>query len=389
MSITVKDVLSLELLDKAIVATGHGGLHRDVLRVNFTDCPIDDGDPGYSLVSKGDLYIHSFYIDHVDENKIYDIINFYIQTGSSCCIAIDYYLKEIPEQVKKLANEHQYPIIMINADVPYADLIHNISELILTEKLNLVSETKLNRLLYDNLSATDTQAILNHLVPGQPEHFVCLYVNFNNCSPIDIRQIKNDLSLQFHLSLIRYQNGGFLILDLNIYKTFSALLPTLLHIFSRLEKTFYVGISSIGEASDTFSQGFREALDASHIGRLTESRVTRYEEVSLFNLLFPLKDHEALKKYSSRILQPLRDYEKTYSINLIETVSIFLELNGDIAKAAVRLNSHENTVRFRIKKARALLGLENEPYVFIEQVSIALKGDLLLKNQRSKEEFIQ
>lgn len=386
MSITVKDVLSLELLDKAIVVTGHSGLHRDVLRVNFTDCPIDDGDPGYSLVSKGDLYIHSFYIDYVDENKIYDIINFYIQTGSSCCIAMDYYLKEIPDKVKKLANDHQYPIIMINADVPYADLIQNIGELILTEKLNLVSETKLNRLLYENLSATDTQAILNYLIPGQPEHFVCLYVTFNNCSPVDIRQVKSDLSLQFHLNMIRYQNGGFLLLDLSVYKNFSTLLPTLLHIFSRLEKTFYLGISGIGERSDGLPQGFREALDASHIGRLTDSQVTRFEDGSLFNLLFPLKDHDALKKYCSRILQPLRDYEKTYSINLIETIAVFLELNGDFAEAAVRLNSHENTIRFRIKKARSLLGLENEPYVFIERVSIALKGELLSKSQKNKDE---
>jgi hypothetical protein len=387
MGITVKDVLSLDLLENAVVVTGESGLNREVLRVNFTDCPVDEEDPGYSLVTKGDLYIHSFYIDYQDEKRIYDIINFYILTGSSCCIALDYYLKEIPTSVKKLANEYSYPIIMINSDVPYAALIQNITELIMTEQLTLHSEIKLNRLMYDNLSVKDTQEILNYLIPRQPENFVCLFVNFITLSPINFHQLKNELSLQFNLRFLRYQDGGFLIFNLDIYKNFNKILPTLLHIFSRLETPFYIGISSFFESSDYLPHGFREALDASQIGLMTERQITRYEEVSLFNLLLALKNHETLNKFCCNILQPLRDYEKNYSINLIETISVYLELNGDIAKSATRLNTHENTVRFRIRKARSLLGLENKPYVFIEQVSIALKGDLILKSRKSKEDY--
>ena len=76
MSITVKDILSLPLLKNAELAAGESGLSREVLRVNFTDSPLNPENPGYALVSRGDLYIHSFYTDMENEDQIYNLIQF-------------------------------------------------------------------------------------------------------------------------------------------------------------------------------------------------------------------------------------------------------------------------------------------------------------------------
>ena len=59
MGIQVRDVLALDLLTDAKLVAGKAGLDREVLRVNFTDCPLWECDPGYSLVQKGDVYILS------------------------------------------------------------------------------------------------------------------------------------------------------------------------------------------------------------------------------------------------------------------------------------------------------------------------------------------
>ena len=73
-------------------------------------------------------------------------------------------------------------------------------------------------------------------------------------------------------------------------------------------------------------------------------------------------------------------YEARHNVELLQTIAVYLELNGNIVQTAAQMNTHANTIRFRINKARSLLGLENEPYIFIEQLSVALKGKLLLKN---------
>lgn len=52
MSVTVSDVLQLDILNSAKVIAGKNGLDREVLRINFTDCPINplvDAELAYKL----------------------------------------------------------------------------------------------------------------------------------------------------------------------------------------------------------------------------------------------------------------------------------------------------------------------------------------------------
>lgn len=378
MGITVNDILKLEILKNAELACGASGLNREVMRVNFTDSPLDPEDPGYALVSQGDLYIHSFYTDGNYEEQIYNIIRFYIQTGSSCCIGVRYRVRELPERVIRLASQNRYPIIMIDNDIPYGRLIKDISELILTEQLDLHSENKLNRLLYDNLSAAECSEIIQYLVPALPPGYRCLYVTFPSLAPMRFRLLKNDLDTQFALPFLRYQKGGFVIMKTEDAAGSVPSVDSLLRLFSRYGDGFYVGISGRFENAGGFVRALKEACSAHEISRITENRVTWSDDVSVYNLLLPMRNHDSLRIFCRETLGPLRDYEARHGIELVKTVSTFLETNGNIKKTAERLNTHENTVRFRITKARTILGLLEEPYVFIERVSLALKAEKLL-----------
>lgn len=378
MSITVKDILQLDVLKNAELVAGKNGLNREILRVNFTDCPLDPYDPGYTLVSKGDLYIHSFYTDQNNEDLVFNIIEFYIQTESSCCIGLKCYLNQIPERVLHLANRNNYPIIMIDADVPYGQLIKDISELILTEQLDLSSEHKIAQLLYDKLDSQERNNIIQYLTPDLPLKYLCIYISYPELPSLRFKFLKNDLSSQFQLHFLRYHKGGFLILNLINHLDFSRTINSLTHLLSYYGKTFYIGVSSKCEESSDFVRSFNEAYSAHKIAQLTENRVTYYNDLSIYSLLLPLRNHEILNEFCKKILGPLKEYENRYSTNLLETIRIYLENNGDYKKTAYFLNTHENTIRFRIRKAKSLLGLEDNPYVFIEHVSIALKAERLL-----------
>ena len=82
---------------------------------------------------------------------------------------------------------------------------------------------------------------------------------------------------------------------------------------------------------------------------------------------------------------PLKEYDQYYNSDIIHTVEVYLENNGDYKKTAQILHQHENTVRYRILKAKKLIDLENEHLKFIEQVSLALKMDKIM-NIESKSE---
>ncbi|SHI33191.1 Sugar diacid utilization regulator [Dethiosulfatibacter aminovorans DSM 17477] len=378
MSITVKDILQLDVLKNAELIAGKNGLNREVLRVNFTDCPLEPEDPGYKLVEKGDLYIHSFYIDRIADDLIYNIIQFYIQTESSCCIGLRYYINQIPDKTLDLANKNKYPIIMIDADVPYGQVIKDISELILTDQIALNSENKINRLLYDRLDSQECNEIMQYLSPDLPLKYLCVYIKYSELTSLRFKLLKSDLFSQFQLNFLRYRKGGFLILDQITHHDFSHTINSLMNLFAHYGKTFSIGVSSSCEGSSDFARSFKEAHSTHEVAEITGKKITYYNDLSIYNLLQPLRNHEALKVFCKKTLEPLKEYEKRHSSNLIETIRIYLENNGDYKKTAYILHTHENTIRFRIKKAMTILGMEDNSYTFIEHLSLALKAELLL-----------
>ncbi len=379
MSITVKDILSLPLLKNAELAAGESGLSREVLRVNFTDSPLNPENPGYALVSRGDLYIHSFYTDMENEDQIYNLIQFYIQTESACCLAIKAHLQKLPEKVLRLAEKKHYPILMLDGETPYGELIKSISELLLTEQLDLHSENKINRLLYENLSFDESEDILRYLIRQLPSRYYCAFISFAYFTSLNFQMLKTDLSKQFGLSLLRYQKGGFFVFDAVQHSNTGFLLQSLYPVFQYYKIPFHIGISSLCTAGTEFSRSFKEAFSAYEISLLTNTGHTFYDDVSVYNLLLPLRNQQVLLSFCRETLTPLVQYSKKHSVDLLETIQVYFQVNGSCKKAASRLNTHENTVRFRITKAKALLGLEQEDYVFIERLSLALKAVHLLK----------
>lgn len=378
MSITVKDILRLDILKGAEIAAGKDGLSREVMRVNFTDSPLDPDDPGYSLVSRGDLYIHSFYAHGDDEEQILALLNFYIQSGSSCCLGVRYRMQTLPEKALLLAEQNHYPIIMLDSNIPYGQLIKDISELILTEQLDLHSENKINRLLYETLSPAECAEILQYLVPDLPSRYLCAFAECPGLSALRLRLLKQDCFTQMKLQLLRYQKGGFLILNAEEHTDPAGILDSLTLLLDRYDKQFIIGVSSRCDGPGDFVRCFKEACSAHQISRLTGARITGYDDVSIYNLLLPLQNNAVLKNFCRETFGPIEEYGKRHNIDLVETVQIYLETNGNIKKAAQLLNTHENTVRFRLAKARDLLGLGDEPYAFIERMALALKAKRLL-----------
>ena len=100
-----------------------------------------------------------------------------------------------------------------------------------------------------------------------------------------------------------------------------------------------------------------------------------YENLSVYKLLIPLRNSQVLEQFCTETLTPLR------SANLLETTRVYFECDGNIEKTAEILRQHKNTIRFRINKAKVLLGMEYSRCAFLEKVSLALKGEALLRGQ--------
>lgn len=379
MSVRVKDILGLATLKDAKVVCGEAGLKREVTRVNFTDSPLDEEDPGYRLVAQGDLYIHSFYENPKERStQIQQLIEFYVKSGSSCCIGVEFHEVTFSKEVIDFANANDYPIILIANDVPFGKLIQEISELILTEQIDSHCEDKINRILFENPSVREQNELLQFLVPHLPENFICVNIVYPQLSSLRFKSLKNDLWSKLKLNFFKHRKGGFLILNYDIYNLEIHNMTSLLSILEHYGEGFRIGVSSKG--SKNFVQRIKEAHYSCKIGEITAEKISYYDDVSIYMILLSVQNTQLMQIFVEKILAPLREYSNRHGMDMIETIKIYIGTDGDYKKAAALLHTHINTVRFRIQKAQSLLGYEENHFFFMEQVSMALKMETLIKN---------
>ena len=71
MPVKVRDVLNLKLMSSYRIVAGHKGLDKEIRRINFTDCQLEDDKIDNKLVMANDFFITSFYIykNSIDEMK--------------------------------------------------------------------------------------------------------------------------------------------------------------------------------------------------------------------------------------------------------------------------------------------------------------------------------
>lgn len=126
------------------------------------------------------------------------------------------------------------------------------------------------------------------------------------------------------------------------------------------------GISRPCEYLSQLRESYREAKDAISISSELGEREgsTFYGDLKLYQLLLGLKEKNLkhLRRFYDESLRPLVEHDDRKQGDLIRTLNGFFEANGNLAKAAVDLDVHRNTLVYRLERISELTGLDlNDP----------------------------
>jgi purine catabolism regulator len=101
----------------------------------------------------------------------------------------------------------------------------------------------------------------------------------------------------------------------------------------------------------------RWALESAALDTGGERRLFTYRDLGSFQLLLALQDDDALRTFCDSILSPLEaDGTAGYSGELLRSLEVFIECNGQWERAARRLFCHRHTLRYRIQRVEQLTG---------------------------------
>jgi sugar diacid utilization regulator len=113
------------------------------------------------------------------------------------------------------------------------------------------------------------------------------------------------------------------------------------------------------------------------------SGVFSFRVSSLESMLLQSTRPEVVVKFISRYVEPLDRYDHSHTSDLRRTLEVYYESGGTLEEAARRLHVHVSTLRYRLKKAAALLGVDVKDSAAALEVQVALKAARVLTVHRS------
>src|SRR4051794_31895787 len=116
--------------------------------------------------------------------------------------------------------------------------------------------------------------------------------------------------------------------------------------------------------STALRRSFHEARCALEAAALTPtngdgdpgSHVASYRDLGSFQLLLSLQDDDALRLFCDSVLGPLENGGGEYGDELLRSLEVFIEQNGQWERAARELFCHRHTLRYRIRRIEELTG---------------------------------
>jgi purine catabolism regulator len=115
-------------------------------------------------------------------------------------------------------------------------------------------------------------------------------------------------------------------------------------------------------ASSELRRSFHEARCALEAAALAPTNgdgnghVASYRDLGSFQLLLSLQDDDALRLFCDSVLGELQSGGGEYGDELLRSLEVFIEQNGQWERAARELYCHRHTLRYRIRRVEELTG---------------------------------
>lgn len=121
---------------------------------------------------------------------------------------------------------------------------------------------------------------------------------------------------------------------------------------------FNIGAGTFVEEVAQISESYQQAAYVLDFLKSTERKnvIYNYNQLGIMRLLWQVNQEE-LRKFTTEYLAKLIEYDKGNSTEWLDTLGVYLEEGGSIQQAAKRLFIHPNTMSYRVKRIKEILGI--------------------------------
>lgn len=380
MEVTVEDVMNLPSTKNCKVVAGRLGLCKTVRWFLGLLSPVVE-----PWVHKHEvLFVYGTGMDTSDSALLFLLEQCANKEVSALFLIIGPVFERIPDAVIERADELKLPLIEMPNEVPVVDITKEMAELIMNRhRMWDEKGILLKNLIFGHES--DYEKYGRQLGQICADLELHSYMNII-CIRLDEQEIRMNSSIGsdteqtilslFKKSLYFWNSDSELVLlvnntERNIVELEEICKQFVKHLL-QISGQVVVGIGIGNAVPDIVNvpESYQNALKA--ICYHEENQiVSSYEQLSnIKKLLSEVHSDKVLRFCFQNTIGKILEYDEQHDSNLLNTLRVYLEEEGNISKSSQKLFIHRNTMVYRINKINGLLGME------IEKISNMIELDI-------------
>ena len=361
MGITVTKILKIPLLEQSQIMAGKSGLHRIVDGI-----AVMESSDSINYIYRNNILLTNSQLFSSNTEFFKTTLRLLDEKGAAgMFIKLNRYLKEIPQEVKVLADDLNFPILSVPKDLPSTDVINTITYEILYSNAYDPQLTYAENFLRELLSPNMSRQTLQNRAQA-------LGWNLNQTMGFAVIWPYRD-SLVSTLSSACIACGAAWAFPMA--GTFVAAFPLeqedispeqYLHehcqsLSQTLKKAasndFYLGVGSCCTDLIYARNTYLEALNALSLAvtAFPPLPLVNFEQMGIYRMLLNPKNKKLMEEILEQTIGALENYDRKKQTEYVKTLNIFLEEGESIEKTATKLYIHYNSVRYRLQKIEQLL----------------------------------
>lgn len=364
----VNEIISLSLFHEFHLVAGKKGLTN-----NLKDIVILEHESitnQYDVFHEGDFVLTSLFFAYDRPELLYKAFEELIKRGISGIAIKTVFFKQLPKEILSMAEDHNLPVFFFE-HAYMEELILSANELLKSKLHYLVWEEKIMNLLHTKPSGSEVESVLTSINPEfHPVLFSAYLTARTSQGTKAIESYFHRLIYkQYHVSdtctyaYVKYQAGILLVYTVpeTSVASMEPLDKTLSYLLRSIDlnpEWLYLGINDTKKNHTQFDISIQQAIYANEVCRLEDNTHKYYSKLGIYQWITPLSQNPMIHDIFLTSIKRLKDYDDKHSSALIDTLSIYIQNNGDIAKTAALIFQHPNTIRYRIKKASSILQLD-------------------------------
>jgi sugar diacid utilization regulator len=137
----------------------------------------------------------------------------------------------------------------------------------------------------------------------------------------------------------------------------------------------YVGIGNPCQTVCEYRRGYAEAQESLEVGRDIHSQggCSHFDALGAYRYLYAFAHADTLRDQYQEQIAIIVEYDRRKKTNLLDTLEIYLECGGNIAKTSSHLDVHRNTLLQRLDRIQKLCPLDLEHLQIRFPLLVALK----------------